>query len=313
MRRLLREPIVHFLVGGSIVFGLFSWFSAEAPIAAQRNEAQIVVEPETLLSFVQAKTKVADESAVRLAFAKLEPAARQEWIDRYVREEALVREARALRLDREDPIIRRRLAQKIEFLTLGLLDEELRINEVELEAFYRDHQEDYRVPTTVTLTHVFVEAGAANDEARGRAESLLVGLNDDSVSFREALGRGDRFLYNRNYVDRTMDEIRSHFGDEVAEAMAHVEIQPSVWTGPYQSEFGWHLILLTERSDSHIPPLTLVAGMARDDAGREKREAVLRDAVDAVISKYQVDQRTVDSWTPNSDPARPSASESRPR
>lgn len=320
MRRLLREPIVHFLVGGSLVFGLLSWLSADVDVDARSDSHRIVVDREALLAFVQAKTKVADESEVRRAFAQFDSESRQEWIDRYVREEALVREARSLGLDREDQIIRRRLAQKIEFLTLGLLEEELTVDERALEAYYREHREDYRVPTTLTLTHVYVDtrddgsgtrvAPRSDDrapiiaDARRRAESLLAELNEGAISFRDAIGMGDRFLYNRNYVDRTIDEIRSHFGGEISDAMERVEPNPSTWNGPYRSPFGWHLILLTDRRDSQIPALVDIAPMLRDDALREMREAVLRDSIAALVSKYQVDQTSIDASRIDRDSAR---------
>ena len=305
--RLLREPIVHFLVGGSIVFALLSFFTNEPETESPADSSRIVVERDALLTFVQAKTKVADEATVRRAFEAFDSDTLQEWIDRYVREEALVREARALGLDREDQIIRRRLAQKIEFLTLGLLDEELQVDAADLEEFYRERAEDYRVPTTLTLTHVYVAVGRAakgaesgesngNDEtgrAFRRAEGLLAKLNNEGIAFRDALGFGDRFLYNRNYVDRTSDEIRSHFGDAISDAMDRVDPSDSIWTGPYRSPHGWHLILLTGRADSSLPAASLITPLLRDDALREKRETVLREAIGALIAKYQVDQTSI--------------------
>jgi hypothetical protein len=320
LRRLLREPIVHFLVGGAIVFGFLSWQSSDLATETQPDSRRIVVEREALLAFVQAKTKVADEAEIRRVLLEFDSQSRQEWIDRYVREEVLVREARALGLDREDPIIRRRLAQKIEFLTLGLLEQELRLDEAEIEAFYREHRADYRVPTTLTMTHVYVElvdprnsgetSGPVVVAGRLRAEALLATLNAEAVSFRDAIGLGDRFLYNRNYVDRTIDEIRSHFGDAISDAMERVVPDPSLWRGPYRSEFGWHLILLTDRADSRVPALADIAPMLRDDALREKRETVLRDSIAALISGYQVDQTSVDTWKADSDRVLSSASES---
>jgi len=302
LKQLIREPIVHFLVGGVLVFGFLSWLPRGPEVEGQSDSDRIVVERDALLAFIQAKTKIADEAIVRRAFAQYDSQTRQEWIDRYVREEALVREARVLGLDREDELIRRRLAQKIEFLTLGLLENELHLDDAEIEAFYREHQEDYRVPTTLTMTHVYVDTRDARGEsrsvvvkdARKRAESLLENLNSQAVSFSGAMGIGDRFLYNRNYVDRTIDEIRSHFGAEVSDAMEHVEPDPSLWRGPYRSEFGWHLILLTHRVDSHVPPLSEIVAMVRDDALRAKRKTVLDDSIAALILKYRVDQTSID-------------------
>jgi hypothetical protein len=109
-----------------------------------------------LLAFVQSRTKIVDESSALRAFDELDSEARQEWLDRYVREEVLAREARTLGLDRQDELIRRRLAQKIEFLTLGLIEAELRVDDAQLEKLYQERGADYRVPTMLTFTHVFV-------------------------------------------------------------------------------------------------------------------------------------------------------------
>jgi len=203
-----------------------------------------------------------------------------------VREEVLVREARTLGLDRQDELIRRRLAQKIEFLTLGLLEAELQVDDSEVEKLYQERGADYRVPTTLTFTHVFVRD---SPEARARAESLLATLNKDRISFRDAISLGDRFLYNRNYVDRTLDEVRSHFGDELTDTLESATPDSFTWSGPFVSPHGWHLILLTGRKESRIPPLSEVATLLREDALRAKREAALGRAIEAIVSKYQVE------------------------
>jgi hypothetical protein len=286
MKQLIREPIVHFLVAGSLLFVLFSWFAVDLDEDVTVDPLRIVVERDALLAFVQSRTKIVDESAAVRAFDELDSEARQEWLDRYVREEVLVREARTLGLDRQDELIRRRLAQKIEFLTLGLLEAELQVDDSEVEKLYRERGEDYRVPTTLTFTHVFVRD---SPEARARAESLLATLNEDRISFRDAISLGDRFLYNRNYVDRTLDEVRSHFGDELTDMLESATLDSFTWRGPFASPHGWHLILLTGRKESRIPALSELATLLREDALRAKREAALGRAIEAIVSKYQVE------------------------
>jgi hypothetical protein len=284
---LFREPIVHFLIAGLVLFGLFAGWTGGSDSLRGDDPYRIVVERSALLSFVQAKTKIADESEALRAFMVLDEQSRKAWVDRYVREEVLVREARALGLDREDSIIRRRLAQKIEFLTLGLLEKELRFDPGEIDGFYREHGEDYRIPTTVTFTHVFIRE--PDDAGRHRAESLRVTLNHQGAGFRDAPALGDRFLYNRNYVDRTIEEVRSHFGEEFTRRLESIDPLAATWTGPIRSSHGWHLVLLTRRAASRIPDAEEVAGLVRDDAMRAKRETVLENAIDALVAKYQIE------------------------
>jgi hypothetical protein len=289
----LREPIVHFLAAGLILFGVYNWSSVEPETRGADDPYRITLSQETLVSFIQGRTKIADPAQALRAIGELDDDARKGWIDRYVREEVLVREARSLGLDREDSIIRRRLAQKIEFLTLGLLEEELRIDEGELDAFYQEHGEDYRIPTTLTFTHVFV--GEPDDSGRSRAESLMDALNSKGVSFRDSSGLGDRFLYNRNYVDRTIEEVRSHFGDEFGSQLDKIDPSAKAWAGPYRSSHGWHVVLLTRRATSRIPEAEEILGPLRDDAKRAKRERVLDQAIDVLVAKYQVDLKRLDS------------------
>jgi len=284
---LLREPSVHFLAVGLILFGLYTWSSGEPETRREDDPYRIVLSQETLISFIQGKTKNSDSSQTHRLFEQLDGDARKAWVDRYVREEVLVREARSLGLDREDSIIRRRLAQKIEFLTLGLLEEELRLDAGELDAFYQRRGEEYRIPATLTFTHVFV--GNSGDSGRIKAESLIGNLNAQGISFRDSAALGDRFLYNRNYVDRTIEEVRSHFGDEFTDELEAVEPTASTWTGPHRSSHGWHVVLLTRRTTSRIPKAEEILGPLRDDAMRAKRETVLDQAIDALVTKYQIE------------------------
>ena len=103
---------------------------------------------------------------------------------------------------------------------------------------------------------------------------------------------GDRFLYNRNYVDRTVEEIESHFGEDFAERLLTqplpAEGEEAVWSGPYLSKHGWHGVLLTRRTDSILPPLSEVADRIREEIRRDRREAALAAAVQEIVAGYSV-------------------------
>lgn len=287
MKSLLREPFFHFMVAGMMLFAI-----ASALVGSDEREesSAIDVPRDELLAFVQNRTRQEDAETVARGFDALDERGRSEWVERFVREEALVREARRLGLDRDDDLIRRRLVQQMEFLAQAEVEDE--ITQADLEAHYAEHAEDYRTPARLTFTHVFVKDAGDFGSVLERAQGLLGRLERDRVTFQDAKAFGDRFLYNRNYVDRTLEEVASHFGGDFAEALLDLPLpvneMPADWSGPFQSEHGWHSVLLTRRSESALPELTDVAGFMREEIRRERREADLALAVREIVSRYRV-------------------------
>jgi peptidyl-prolyl cis-trans isomerase C len=290
MKRLLTEPLVHFLLAGGLLLGFVSFFGTPStPPSDVALDRQIRVEEEELRRFVQAKTGIEDAAQFADRYADLDSEARREWVDRFVREEALVREARRLGLDRDDALIRRRLVQQIEFVALGVVDSELSFGPRELEATYRARREEYRVPATLSFSHVFVRASAEDDAAqRTRATALLTELNQRGVDASGALSLGDRFLYNRNYVGRTLDEVESHFGAEMAGAMGAFSSDPTSWQGPLRSSHGFHLVLLTHSEPSRLPDVGEIRDVLYEDWRRSLRDEALDRAVEEIISRYEI-------------------------
>ncbi|MFB0989481.1 MAG: peptidylprolyl isomerase [Porticoccaceae bacterium] len=221
---------------------------------------------------------------------------RQRLVDDYVRGEVLYREALALDLDRNDPIIRRRLMQKMDYLAQGFYDEIEPLTEDDLTAFYEANREDYRKPASATFTHVFVSSEKrGSEESKVQAESLLTMINQTGVPFEKAGRHGERFLYNRNYVNRDSQEIASHFGRSFEQQLFALNpVLPdaeSQWQGPLLSSYGWHLVLLTKNIESFIPQLIEISGVVLADAQRQQQGELKRLAVDALRAKYQITKR----------------------
>ena len=290
MNGLLRSPFVFFVVAGLVLFAVVKAF--EDPAEGDRGgDAAIVVEREALLDFVQLRSGEADAGALAARWDRLDGAARRVWIDRFVREEALVREARRLGLDRDDDLIRRRLIQQMEFLVEAGSDEP--IDGTALEAAYEARSAEHRVPAILTFGHVFVRDPAAltpdaSAEAAARAESLRAALDEEKVDFDGARARGDRFLYHRVYVDRTLDEVRAHFGPEMASALERLTPDAARWQGPIASQHGWHVVLLTRRTEARTPSLEEIRGTLAEALRRERREASVERGVDAIVGAYEV-------------------------
>src|SRR5690606_40119591 len=236
------DPLTHFLIAGTLIFLLFRITQGAHPPAPE-DERTIIVDRASLVTFMQYRSKAFRPEYFEAELASMSPEAQRNFIDEYVREEALVREARLMGLAEGDYIIRRRMAQKMLYLLDDTAAESFAPDEASLRKYFLDHQSRYEVPASMTFTHVFVDREIRREEsALTRARRLKRDLQARNVRFEDAPAYGDRFPYARNYVARTDDFIAGQFGPAFASALEKLE--PSAeWQGPLESEYGYHLVL----------------------------------------------------------------------
>jgi hypothetical protein len=110
-------------------------------------------------------------------------------------------------------------------------------------------------------------------------------LNARQVPFNEGARQGDRFLYQVNYVERGVEHIAGHFGADMAKAVFDLEARDDLWYGPFESQYGFHLVMVAHRSPGHRPQLSEIYEQVKQDVYqvyiREKNEAIIRDIIDA--------------------------------
>ena len=286
MRSLFKEPLFQFL------FIALLLLLGERLINADDyayDQYHIEVDDAVLLQFMQLRAKTFKPEE---ALEALSAEDRQRLVDDYAREEALFRDAIELNLDKNDQIIRRRLIQKMDYLAQGFYDEAEAITEDDLRDYYTERREEYKKPASATFTHVFVSSerhGA--EQAQAIATELQQTLNAEAVPFENAPRYGERFLYNRNYVNRDDDEIGSHFGDQFERQLFSFDISEQ-WQGPVQSTYGWHLVLLVKNTPAYIPPLEEIAANVFADAQRQQQRQVKRQAIDKLMAKYRISDRS---------------------
>ena len=277
---------MHFLVLG---LGLFVLFDLVAGDEAAYDSKVINVDRDTLLTFVQYRLRAFEPQA---AGARLDGMSEQELerlISDYVREEALHREAKALGVDKNDYIIKRRMIQSIEFITDGFVTAAVDVSDGDIAAHYEANREDYYINPFVTFTHVFFDGERhSRDEAFGLAKAKLAELNEQQVPFSAAPRHGDRFPYFLNYVERDPQFVASHFGVPMSEEVFRLEPSESTWHGPFESEYGVHLVLLTRKAEGRSPELAEIEAVVRDDAEREAIAALKDKAIQAIVDTYEV-------------------------
>ena len=286
MKKILTDPLVHFLALGAALFVLFELVSGDE---SAYDSKVIVVDRDALLTFVQYRTRSFEPQVASARLDKMSDEELDRRIRDYVREEALHREAKALGVDKNDYVIKRRMIQSIEFITDGFVTAAVEVTDEDIATHYQANREDYYVSPFVTFTHVFIDrARHGPDGASALAKSKLQELNGEQVRFNDAPQHGDRFPYLVNYVERDPQFVASHFGPAMARQLFALEASDSAWHGPFESELGLHLVMLSRKAEGRYPALQEVEDVVRIDAEREKKAAQKDKAIDAIVDTYEI-------------------------
>ena len=285
--KILKDPLAHFLVAGILLFVVYSFFNPGNDDSD--DQKSIIVDKGALLNFIQYRAKAFDTKRFETILANMSKIELQRLIDEYVREEVLYREAIGLELGKDDYIIRRRMTQKVEFITRGFTEASLKLSDGDIRKYYLDNKNNYAIAPHVTFTHVFYES-----ERRGHEQALLLAkaklqeLNELQVAFADAPKHGDRFYYHLNYVERTSDYVTSHLGPQAASNIFELEPSDTKWRGPYKSPYGYHLVMLTKTVKRRIPKLVEIRNRVSEDAKRAQINRNVDQAIGKIIKNYNV-------------------------
>jgi hypothetical protein len=272
--RWLREPVLHFLGIGAALFGLYAWLGDRG--AGAGGGGEIVVTRGRIASIAE---------TFGLAWGR--PPSEDELaglVREFVREEVLVREALALGLDRDDTVVRRRLAQKMEFLTedlAGLVEP----RDEDLHAYLAAHPDAFRIDPRFTFSQVFLDRGRRGLALAADAAALLARLEAEG-SAPDPASLGDSLLLEARQEDVSRRDVEAQFGAAFA---ARLEALPlGLWQGPIASGYGAHLVRVEARIPGRLPPL----GDVRDAVVREwsatKRRELEEARFQALLARYRV-------------------------
>jgi hypothetical protein len=247
MRRLLRQPLLHFLILGALLFGLYSWLHGGAPKATD----------EIVLSRGQLQSLQAQFQRTRQRAPT--PDELQGLVEGWVREEIFYREGLAMGLDRDDTVVRRRIAQKLEFIVDGAAPTPP--TTAELQAWLDVNADKYQIEPRYTLRQIYFDVAQHGEK-----------LDADVAAVRRALeagktSAGDPTLLPPALERVTASEVKRVFGRELVDALKSLPV--GTWQGPLRSTFGMHLVNLS------------AAEAARPVALSEVRAQVERDFLQA--------------------------------
>ena len=255
MGPILREPLVHFVVIGALLFAAFGYLNPE-PAEVPDRIVVTTSDIEVLEQAFQSNWRRPPNDAERAAI-----------IDAHIRQEVLVREAEGLGLDRNDAIIRQRLQQKMDFLLSSGANAVVPTDE-ELETFLNENSDRYLLSGKTAFEQVYLGQSTTEGAVAATLASLNAGTDRNIVGERTLLP-GEVPLSTEGAIDGT-------FGSNFAATLADQPI--GAWTGPVQSGYGIHLVRVIEQTPARQPALSEVRDMVEAE-WREARAEELSDAI----------------------------------
>lgn len=237
LKKLLAEPIIQFIISGTVLFLLVSYVQQHRDF----KQREIVIDSDRVaLMIMNYRTQTGNLPTKQQLDALL---------DDYINEEIYFREAKKLGLDQDDEIIRRRLSQKLAFMQSDLAEIKTP-DEDELFQFYKNNPALFLQDATVSFTHIYFSTDNSNDSiARQRALTALQTMKKNNL--QRSPESGDRFPLQYDYADQSETDIRQNFGNNAfSDSLLHTAIKK--WAGPVLSGYGWHLIFVTRRSSATL-------------------------------------------------------------
>ena len=193
-------------------------------------------------------------------------------------EEILYREAIKLGLDKNDIIIKRRLAQKIGFLRQEAVSSVP--TEEELNVFYESNKEKYKVEKKITFSHIYFSDEESNsDQAISALNQIKSGSSTSNF--------GEPFLLGKNFSSKTITEIERSFGSNFSDKIQTAAVKE--WAGPLLSEYGYHLVYINSITDPFLPNLKDIENLVASDVIIEKQNNSVKEYLKELRSKYQIE------------------------
>jgi peptidyl-prolyl cis-trans isomerase C len=282
-RSLHKEPLLHFVALGAAIFALNAWREQRRPVEFLPAQIEVTAPVIERLreGFERQFGKSPDEQELRGL------------VTAHIREEVYCREALALGLDRDDTIVRRRLAQKMEFLTddLAVAAEP---KDAAVREFFENNAARYAKPAQISFRHIYFsqEKRGPNSVAAAREAlaALAMGASDETM--------GDAFLHGFVFAEREAQEITSLFGDDFAAQI--VTLRQGEWSGPIQSSYGLHLVRIQARGAIQPASFNAVRAKVTEDFNEERRRTANREIFQKLRERYQVsvDEAALTNATP---------------
>ena len=272
MQKLLKDPLLHFLLLGALLFLVFEL--VKSPVGVEENSIIITSGDVEALQANFSRTWQRPPTEKELAGL----------IEDMVREEMAYREALAMGLDQDDSVIRRRLRMKMELLAEDTADFSPP-TDADLREYLAEHRDSFRLQPQVSFMHVYL-----NSDKRG------AGVEDSARQILAKLSAAGRDVDLESLSDPTMlpkalplyyvNDIGRLFGEDFSRQI--VEIEPGAWTGPIRSGYGLHLVYVHERIAGRDPDLNEIRQQVEREWSARQRKKFKEETYRKLRERYTV-------------------------
>ena len=272
MKRILREPLLHFLLLGTVIFAAYGLVSKRG----SNEPGKIVISEGQIAAMAEGFTRTWRRPPTRDELEGL--------IKDRVQEEVYCREAMALGLDKEDTVIRRRLRQKMEFVSddIAALAEP---SDEELSTYLKAHADTFGVQRQFTFSQVYLNPERHGENLVQDTAELLAQLQKpgDHVDLSEL---GDSFMLEHKFQSLPASEIVRQFGENFAARLG--ELSLGQWSGSVESGYGIHLVRVSERTEGRLPELAEVRDAVRREWANTRRLEANEKFYQELLKRYAV-------------------------
>ena len=275
LKLLLREPLLHFLVIGAMLFGAYSHF----------NRGRLGVEPSR-----QIVVSLEDLQVMMTYFESQwhrapTPQEFHGMVEDRVKEEVLYREGLAMGLDKEDTIVKRRMALKMQFLAEAVAAAHEPSTD-ELKPWFDKNKEKFALPSRYSFRHVYFSPDKRGKTAHEDAAQSLAKISGQPEDSKLAATLGDRFMFQDYYGDKAPTAIAKEFGPQFA--MALEKVKPGSWQGPVESGYGWHLVFVDTVIPGRMPAFEEMETEVKTAWLGEQKAQAWQKAYSEMRAKYTV-------------------------
>jgi hypothetical protein len=271
--KILKEPLFHFLLLGAIIFVAYFILNPGENDATN----QITINQNDIDRFVQIFEKQWNRKPTRQEMDGL--------VRAHLKEEILYREALALGLEKDDTIVRRRLAQKMEFLITDVTVP-TEVDDRELMAFYEKHPERYTRAARMSFRHIYFNPDQRGERLLDEANATLATLQATNAGVDVPEEYGDRFMLQQQYSQQSTGQIARMFGGEFANKL--VELTTQTWQGPIKSGYGVHLVYIEQREAASVYPFSEMRERVKNDYLYDLRQTRNEEILEKLKSRYEI-------------------------